>query len=114
MRRAGLDPALCDSLPSLDGHPAEAPPRAEGEPEGVVEGTAEGIVESAAEGISYCRRHGVRVIATMPHCDEDSAGFNFSDFFILPSGENFVLRVFFTTGNARSLWRSLLVASFTY
>ena len=37
------------------------------------------VMESAAAAISHCKRLGVRVIATTPHCDEDLAGLNFSD-----------------------------------
>merc|ERR1712048_399134 len=36
------------------------------------------VTESAAVAISYCRRHGVRIIATTPHCNEGLIGFNFS------------------------------------
>merc|ERR1712048_608700 len=38
------------------------------------------VMGSAAEAISYCRRHGVRVIATTLQCDEVQAGSRFSDF----------------------------------
>ena len=37
------------------------------------------VMESAAEAISYSRRHGVFVIATTPHGDEDLAGSDFSN-----------------------------------
>merc|ERR1711896_107633 len=36
------------------------------------------VMESAAAAVSHCRRHGMRIIATTPHCDEDLAGSNFS------------------------------------
>merc|ERR1739848_135115 len=36
------------------------------------------VMESATEAISYCRQHGVRVIATTPHCDDDLAASNLS------------------------------------
>jgi len=36
------------------------------------------VKESAALALSYCKRHGVRVIATTPHCDDDLACANFS------------------------------------
>ena len=37
------------------------------------------VMESAAAAMSHCRRHGMRIIATTPHCDEDLAWSKFSD-----------------------------------
>ena len=36
------------------------------------------VMESAAVAISHCRRQGVRIIATTPHCHEDLRTSNFS------------------------------------
>merc|ERR1712224_360270 len=36
------------------------------------------VLESAAAAISYCSVHGLRIIATTPHCDQSLAAANFS------------------------------------
>eukprot|EP00747_Dinoflagellata_sp_TGD_P105532 gnl/TRDRNA2_/TRDRNA2_169572_c1_seq1.p1 gnl/TRDRNA2_/TRDRNA2_169572_c1~~gnl/TRDRNA2_/TRDRNA2_169572_c1_seq1.p1 ORF type:complete len:289 (+),score=60.34 gnl/TRDRNA2_/TRDRNA2_169572_c1_seq1:64-867(+) len=36
------------------------------------------VMESAAEAVSHCRRHGIRLIATTPHCDQELAACDFS------------------------------------
>ena len=35
------------------------------------------VMDSAEKAIAHCRRYGIRVIATTPHCDDDLACANF-------------------------------------